>query len=75
MRQQWKANPPGEAQIRLNNMFDEGDIEDHETAAMVQARVPLFQKFSDRVFSVHFAKTRGLFGYFGNLNENNLNKI
>ena len=72
---QWKENPPGDEQIALDAMFDNGDIEDHETAATIQARVPMFKPFSSRVFTVHFNKTRAKFGYCGNLNEKSFKKI
>lgn len=75
MSTQWKENPPGEAQLLLNEMFDDGAIENHETAASVQARAPLFKKFSDRVFAVHFNKTRAKLGYGGNLNKNGLKYV
>lgn len=74
---QWKVNPPGEEQITLEAMFEEGGIADYETAATVQARNELFKPFSDRVFASHFNKTRAKFGYgiAGNFKENRFEKF
>lgn len=77
MVKQWKINPPGEEQLALESMFENDEIQDHETAPTVQAKLELFKPFSDRVFISHFNKTKAKFGYGlnGNLNEKRFKKF
>lgn len=64
MTKQWKSNGP--EQELLQKMFDDGAIEEWETAAIVQGRQAIFKTFSERVFASHFRSTKLALGYGGN---------
>ncbi|KAJ6648090.1 hypothetical protein Bhyg_03315 [Pseudolycoriella hygida] len=66
MVKQWKENPPGEEQLVLESMFQSGAIEEHESAASVQSRVPMFKIFSERVFASHYNKLKAKHGFAAN---------
>lgn len=68
MVKQWKTDGP--EQDLLERMFEEGSIEDWETAVSVQARDPTFKVFSERVFSNHFRQTKTKMGYDVKNNSN-----
>ncbi|KAJ6642719.1 Chitin biosynthesis protein CHS5 [Pseudolycoriella hygida] len=63
MVKQWKDSPPGVEQLTLESMFNDGEVEEHESAAQVQSRVPMFQMFSERVFVARFNKLRAKHGF------------
>lgn len=66
MSKQWKESPPGPEQLALESMFENDSIEEYDTPGTVQRRTPMFQPFSERVFSTHFRKTKAKLGGYGN---------
>lgn len=61
----WKENPPGAAQKELERMFLNKTIAFNETPANVRMKNPHFQKFSNRIFALHFRKTKAKMGLMG----------
>lgn len=62
---QWKERPPDPEQLILEDMFENGMIDQYATAESVRNMRTEFKEFSSRVFASHYRKTKARFGVFG----------
>lgn len=59
----WRTKPnPCEAQLELNHLFENGEIDRTMTPETIRARYPLFQSYSAKVFASHFRSTKAIYG-------------
>lgn len=61
-RNTWKATPPGEEQVKLNSLFQEGKITPSTLPAEAYKMSDIFMRFSLDKFRYHFNDTKRKLG-------------
>lgn len=58
----WKESPPGPEQKELERLFSNNQINVMDSPNDIRLKYPIFKDFSEKVFLVHFRKTKSKMG-------------